>query len=57
VCQTAPEKYHCGEGARVLPSVEKRMQFLVRGLFLRGKKINKWDKQFIREGVMQECNV
>jgi hypothetical protein len=27
-------------------------------VILRGeKKFNKWDKQFIREGVMQECNV
>jgi hypothetical protein len=57
VCQNAPEKYHCGEGAQVLPSVAKRMQLLIRGLFLRGEKINNWDKQFIREGVMQECNI
>jgi hypothetical protein len=56
VCQTAPKKYHYGERARVLPFVAKRMQLLVRGLFLRGENFNKWDKQFIREGVMQEYN-
>jgi hypothetical protein len=33
------------------------MQLLVRGLFWRDKKFSKWDKQFIREGVMQEYNV